>query len=432
MRYQKIDNKLFVQNRANFAKKMKSNSIAIFCSNPIMPKSADASYKWRQNPDLFYLSGIDQEETFLILFPDAVKNEWKEILFVRETNEHIAIWEGEKLNKEQAQDVSGITNVLWSSGFDGFLSALVLQADTIYLNMNENDRAGESPLNGELQFANNIIKRFPLHEIERAAPILHELRSLKSKIELDLIGQAIQITNDAFHRVLKFVKPNVWEYEVEAEITHEFLKKRATGHAYEPIIASGANACVLHYVSNNKACKKDDLLLLDFGAEYANYCADLSRTIPVSGRFSKRQKEVYNAVLHVHNEAKKLMKEGMILNDFNLEVGIIMQDQLIKLKLIDKTDVKKQNTKAPLYKKYFPHGTAHFLGIDVHDVGNRYKKLKAGAVLTCEPGIYIREEGIGIRIENNIVVTKSKPLDLMSEIPIEADHIETLMNTKSK
>jgi Xaa-Pro aminopeptidase len=432
MRYQKIDNKLFVQNRANFAKKMKSNSIAIFCSNPIMPKSADASYKWRQNPDLFYLSGIDQEETFLILFPDAVKNEWKEILFVRETNEHIAIWEGEKLNKEQAQDVSGITNVLWSSGFDGLLSALVLQADTIYLNMNENDRAGESPLNGELQFANNIIKRFPLHKIERAAPILHELRSVKSKIELDLIGQAIQITNDAFHRVLKFVKPNVWEYEVEAEITHEFLKKRATGHAYEPISASGANACVLHYVSNNKACKKDDLLLLDFGAEYANYCADLSRTIPISGRFSKRQKEVYNAVLHVHNEAKKLMKEGMILNDFNLEVGNIMQDQLIKLKLIDKIDVKKQNTKAPLYKKYFPHGTAHFLGIDVHDVGNRYKKLKAGAVLTCEPGIYIREEGIGVRIENNIVVTKSKPLDLMSAIPIEADHIETLMNTKSK
>jgi Xaa-Pro aminopeptidase len=432
MRYQKIDNKLFVQNRANFAKKMKSNSIAIFCSNPIMPKSADASYKWRQNPDLFYLSGIDQEETFLILFPDAVKNEWKEILFVRETNEHIAIWEGEKLNKEQAQDVSGITNVLWSSGFDGLLSALVLQADTIYLNMNENDRAGESPLNGELQFANNIIKRFPLHKIERAAPFLHELRSVKSKIELDLIGQAIQITNDAFHRVLKFVKPNVWEYEVEAEITHEFLKKRATGHAYEPISASGANACVLHYVSNNKACKKDDLLLLDFGAEYANYCADLSRTIPISGRFSKRQKEVYNAVLHVHNEAKKLMKEGMILNDFNLEVGNIMQDQLIKLKLIDKIDVKKQNTKAPLYKKYFPHGTAHFLGIDVHDVGNRYKKLKAGAVLTCEPGIYIREEGIGVRIENNIVVTKSKPLDLMSAIPIEADHIETLMNTKSK
>jgi Xaa-Pro aminopeptidase len=309
---------------------------------------------------------------------------------------------------------------------------LVLKVYTIYKNIIQNDRAGESPLNGELQFANNIIKRFPLHKIERAAPILHELRSVKSKIELDLIGQAIQITNDAFHRVLKFVKPNVWEYEVEAEITHEFLKKRATGHAYEPISASGANACVLHYVSNNKACKKDDLLLLDFGAEYANYCADLSRTIPISGRFSKRQKEVYNAVLHVHNEAKKLMKEGMILNDFNLEVGNIMQDQLIKLKLIDKIDVKKQNTKAPLYKKYFPHGTAHFLGIDVHDVGNRYKKLKAGAVLTCEPGIYIREEGIGVRIENNIVVTKSKPLDLMSAIPIEADHIETLMNTKSK
>lgn len=432
MKYDPIDASLFIENRKRLAKRLKPNSIAILTANPIMPKSADASYKWRQNPDLFYLTGVDQEETYLVMFPDATQANWREILFVKETNDHIAVWEGEKLFKEQAKTVSGISQIQWSSSFDSMLATLILQAENIYLNLNENDRAGESPLNGELQFAKQLKARFPLHHFERLAPIMHDLRAVKSKKEIDLLNNAIAITRKGFLRTLSFVKPGVWEYEVEAEITHEYLINRATGHAYDPIVASGANACVLHYVSNNKQCKAGDLLLMDCGAEYANYCADLTRTIPVSGKFSKRQKAVYNEVLHVHNEAKKIMKAGMVLNEFNQEVGKIMEASLIKLQLLDKTDVKKQNKLQPLYKKYFPHGTAHFLGIDVHDVGNRYKPLKAGAVLTCEPGIYIPAEGIGIRIENNLQVTSGKPIDLMSEIPIEADHIEELMNSSKR
>lgn len=428
MKYDKIDQKLFAENRKCFTSKLKPKSIAIFTSNAIMPKSADASYKWRQNPDLFYLTGIDQEETYLILFPDAPKAEWREVLFVRETNEHIAVWEGKKLNKTEASDYSGIKNVFWSSSFQSLLATFILQAENVYLNLNENDRAGEAKLDAELALANELKQKYPLHHFHRAARIMHELRTQKSKLEVDLLQKAIDIANKGFQRAMRYIKPGVWEYEVEAEITHEYLRNRATGHAYDPIVATGANACVLHYVSNNAQCKDGDLLLMDCGAEYANYCADLTRTIPVNGRFSKRQKDVYNAVLHVHNEAKKLMKAGMILNDFNASIGSIMEEQLIKLKLLDKSDVKKQDKKNPLYKKYFPHGTAHFLGIDVHDVGNRYTKLKAGAVLTCEPGIYIPKENLGIRIENNILVTNENAVDLMAQIPIEAEHIEEIIN----
>lgn len=430
MKYEAINPNLFIENRQRFAKKMKAGSVAVFTSNALMPKSADATYNWRQNPDLFYLTGIDQEETFLILFPDAPKAEWREVLFVRETNEHIAVWEGKKLTKKEAAKASGIENVIWSKSFDSMLETILLQAEKIYLNKNENDRASGFQITAETQLIDAVKQKFPLHKLERSAPIMHELRSVKSQYEIDLLKKAIEITRKGFLRTLQFVKPNVWEYEVEAEITHEYLRNRATRHAYDPIVATGGNACVLHYVENNALCKAGDLLLMDCGAEYANYCADLTRTIPVSGRFSKRQKEVYNAVLNVHNQAKKLMKAGVLLNEFNTAAAEFMEAELIKIKLLKLADVKKQDKNAPLYRKYFPHGTAHFLGIDVHDVGDRYAKLKAGAVLTCEPGIYISEENIGIRIENNLVVTKGEPIDLMKDFPIEVEEIEELMQRK--
>jgi len=430
MRYEAIDSSLFKLNRKNFAKQMKPKSVAIFVSNELMTKSADASYKWRQNPDLFYLTGVDQEDTFLVLFPDAPVPEWREILFVRKTDEHIRIWEGDKLTKESAHAVSGINEVRWSESFSASLAALLYQADHVYLNTNENDRSGDTTESAEFKFAAKLKARFPLHHFHRSAPIMANLRAVKSAVEIAQLKKACEITEKGFRRLLKFVKPGVWEYEIEAELIHEYIRNRGTGHAYEPIIAAGENACVLHYVANDQQCKKGDLLLLDCAAEYANYNADLTRTIPVSGRYTARQKDVYNAVLRVMKEAKSMMKEGMVLYEFNQEVGQIMESELIGLKLLDKAAVKKQDPKNPLYKKYFPHGTAHFLGIDVHDIGNRYAKLKAGSVLTCEPGIYIREEKIGIRIENNIQITKGKPNDLMASIPIEAEEIEELMNSK--
>lgn len=432
MRYQTIDNRLFKENRKNFTKHLKPNSIAIFTSNDQMPKSADASYKWRQNPDLFYLTGIDQEETFLILYPDAPVKKWREVLFVRETNEYIKVWEGEKLTKEEASKTSGINDVLLSSAFQAALGNMILQAETIYLNLNENDRANNVVEYGELRFAKELKAKYPLHKYERSAPILNELRAVKSKIELELTQTAVDITAKAFNRILKFTKPNVWEYEIEAEMIHEFTINRATGHAFSPIIAAGASSCILHYEPNNKQCKDGDLLLLDFGAEYGNYNADMTRTIPVNGKFSKRQKEVYNAVLRVMKFATSQMKAGIVLNDFNKSIGDVMEKELIDLKLLKLADVKKQDPEKPLYKKYFPHGTSHFLGLDVHDIGNRYGKIKAGALLTCEPGIYIPEEKIGIRLENDILVTNGKPIDLMKNVPIEAEEIEELMNKKTK
>jgi Xaa-Pro aminopeptidase len=429
MRYEAIDSKLFELNRKNFVKQMKPKSMAIFVSNDLMTKSADAYYKWRQNPDLFYLSGIDQEDTFLVLFPDAELPEWREVMYVRRTDEHTRVWEGNKLTREQAGAASGIKTVKWSESFQPMLAQLMYQAEHVYLNLNENDRSGDTTESGEYKFAAKLMKRYPLHHYHRSAPIMAALRTVKSSYEVAQLQKAIDITEKGFRRLLKFVKPGVWEYEVEAEMTHEYLRNRATGHAYEPIVAAGENACVLHYVANDQQCKKGDLLLLDCAAEYGNYNADLTRTIPVSGRYTPRQKDVYNAVLRVMKEARSMMKDGMILWEFNASIGKIMEAELIKLKLIDKTDVKKQDSQNPLYKKYFPHGTAHFLGLDVHDIGNRYTKLKAGTVLTCEPGIYIREEKIGIRIENNILITKGKPTDLMANIPIEAEEIEELMNS---
>ncbi len=430
MRYQPESSELFKLNRKNFVRQMKKNSLAVFISNDTPTRSADSSYKWRQNPDLFYMSGIDQEETYLILFPDAPEEKYREILFVRKTSELIMVWEGKKHTIVEARNLSGVNEVYWNDSFYDVFNMLMHYANTVYLNTNEHDRSISMGEACEVKFARSIVNDFPLHRYERSAPIMHELRTIKSTAEVKLLSKAIDITNKGFLRALKFIKPGVWEYEVEAELTHEYIVNRGTGHAYEPIVATGENACVLHYVSNNAQCKAGDLLLMDCAAEYGNYNADLTRTVPVSGKFTARQKKVYNAVLRVHRQAAALMRPGITLTELNDEVRLIMESELIDLRLIRKSEVAKQDKSNPLYKKYFPHGTAHFLGLDVHDVGNRFAKLKAGAVLTCEPGIYIREEKLGIRIENNLLVTKDKPVDLMAYIAIEAEEIESIMNSK--
>jgi Xaa-Pro aminopeptidase len=429
MRYENVNPELFKQNRKNFARQMKKGSVAIFISNPVMPKSADAGYKWRQNPDLYYLTGIDQEDTYLILFPDNPHEIFREVLLTRRTNEVIMVWEGKKHSREEASRISGIENVQWSDNINSVMDGMIIRAEHIYLNTNENDRAG-NPFNGETQFAKEIMEKYPLHKYERSAPIMASLREAKSNYEIAVLNKAIDITRKGFLRTLKFIKPGVWEYEIEAEIIHEYIRNRGTGHAYEPIVATGANACILHYNTNDQQCKDGELVLMDCGAEYGNYCADLTRTVPVNGKYSKRQKEVYNAVMRVFKEGRSMMKAGEVLNDINTEAGKIMESELIGLKLLDKQQVKKQDKKNPLYKKYYPHGLGHFLGLDVHDIGNRFGKLKPGAVLTCEPGIYIPEEKLGIRTENNILLTNGKPIDLMANIPIDADEIEDLMNSK--
>jgi Xaa-Pro aminopeptidase len=427
MKYDSIDRNLFIENRKRFVSQMKPNSIAVFVSNDEMPRSADALYQFRQNPDLFYLTGIDQEQTMLILYPDAPNHKQKEILFIRKTNESIAIWEGHKYTKDEALAASGIENIQWNDNFKSTLHVLINYAKYIYLNLNDHDRAGTSVPYQELRFATEIKNNYPLHQFERSAPIMHQLRSIKSSIEVALIQKACEITEKAFRRVLSFTKPGVYEYEIEAEIIHEFIRKRATGHAYSPIIASGANANVLHYTDNNKVCKAGDVILMDFGAEYANYCADLSRSIPVSGKFTDRQKAVYKAVLSVMKQAKVLLKPGQNLDTYHKSVGFIMEEELIKLGLLNAADVKNQNPELPLYKKYFMHGTSHYLGIDVHDVGFRYADIKPGMVFTCEPGIYIPEESLGIRLENDILITENGNVDLMETIPIEVEEIEELM-----
>lgn len=429
-RYDIIPSQLFIQNRKNFVEHLKPGSIAIFFSNDIMPTNADGAMGFKQNSDLFYLSGIDQEDTILIIFPDAKEKKHKEILFIKETNETIAIWEGEKLSKEQASKISGISTIYWTHQFESILKTLIYQAEYIYLNSNEHLRKYIETETAQDRWNKKIMQQYPLHKYERSAPILFKLRAIKHTIEIDLIQQACQITEKAFRRVLKFVKPNVWEYEIEAEMIHEMLINRSKGFAYSPIIASGKNACVLHYTENNKQCKDGEVILIDAAAEYANYASDMTRCIPVNGKFTKRQKEVYKSVLFVLNEATKLLKPGMTFEKYNKEVGKLMTEELLKLKLITKEDVKKQTDEKPAYKKYFMHGTSHFLGLDVHDVGFFYEPMQAGMVFTCEPGIYIPEENLGIRLENNILITKNGQINLMKNIPIEPEEIEELMNSK--
>lgn len=430
MRYRPISKELFVANRKRLLKELKSKAVAVFNANDIMPTNADGTMRFRQNSDLFYMSGIDQEETILVLCPDFPEKKYREVLFLRETNEHIATWEGHKLTKEEAREVSGIKTVLWVSEFRKLFNTMMVMGgvERVYLNTNDHYRADPMVESRDARFIKWCREKYPLHHYERLAPIMGKLRTTKSKEEVALIQEACDITEKAFIRILKFVKPGVMEYEIEAEYIHEFIRHRSRGFAYEPIIASGANSCVLHYIENNQPCKDGDVLLLDVGAEYANYNADLTRTIPVNGKFSKRQKEVYNAVLRVHRAAVKMLKPGVVYFDYHKEIQKIMEGELIKLKLIDKHDVKKQDPEKPLFMKYFMHGTSHMLGLDVHDVGSMYQKMIPGMIWTVEPGIYIREEGLGIRIENNVLITKTGTTDLMKNIPIEADEIEDIMN----
>lgn len=428
MKYAQINSKLFIDNRKKFSKLLKPNSLAIFNSNDIMPTNADGSMGFVQNADLFWLSGIDQEETIVVIFPEAKLPEHREIVFIKETNEDIAIWEGAKLTKEQARSVSGIQTVLWLSDFQKILHTLMCDCERVYLNTNEHKRLSNSVENRDARFIKWCRAAYPLHKYHRSAPIMHNLRAIKSDIEIDLIRKACMITEKGFRRVLQFVKPGVWEHEIEAEFSHEFLRNRSSRFAYSPIIASGFNSCVLHYIENNKQCKEGNILLLDVAAEYANYNSDLTRSIPVNGKYTKRQKDVYNAVLRVMKAATKMLVPGNTLPEYHKEVGKLMEKELVDLGLLKMNDVKKQDPKNPLYKKYFMHGTSHYLGLDVHDVGETYRKFEAGMVFTCEPGIYIREESLGIRIENNILITKKAPIDLMKTIPIEVDEIEVLMN----
>ena len=428
MKYLPIDSKLFVRNRKRFAKQLEQKSIAVFNSNDMMPTSADGTHGFIQQTDLFYLSGIDQEESTLVICPDAAEEKYREILFVKETNAKIALWEGHKLSQDDARAVSGIKSVYWNHEFENVFKPLVFESDNIYLNTNEHLRADNRVETSDARFLRWCRKLFALHHYRRLAPIMHDLRAVKSKQEVELIKKAVSITAKTFRRLLGFIQPGVWEFEIEAEIYHEFIRNRSRGPAFQTIVASGADSCTLHYVQNNKQCRAGDLVLIDFGAEYANYAADVTRTVPVNGRFSKRQKQVYNAVLKVQKAAIKLLKPGKTADEFAREVGKVMEAELIRLKLLKAAEVKKQSADQPLYKRYFPHGTSHHLGLDVHDYGNRYRKFEPGMVLTCEPGIYITDEGIGIRIENDILITKDGPLDLTAGIPREAEEIEELMN----
>ena len=428
MKYLPISKQLFVKNREQFRNKIDDNDIAVFNSNDIMPTNADGTMPFKQNSDLFWLSGVDQEESILIIAPKHPDKNMREVLFLKETNKNIAIWEGAKLSKDDAFHVSGIKTVYWLHQFNEKLNQIIAKSDAIYLNKNMHSRSDSKVQTRDDRFRLLINDRFPNKKIKEVAPIMHELRVVKSKLEIQLMQKACDITEKGLRRILPFIKPGIMEYEIEAELIHEFLINRSNGFAYQPIIGSGINSCVLHYINNNQECNDGDILLMDFGAEYANYASDLTRTIPVNGRFSKRQKEVYNSVLHVMKEATKMLVPGTSFTNYNKEVGRIMELELIKLNLLDKHDVQKQDSKNPLYKKYFMHGTSHYLGLDVHDVGSQNWGMKEGMVFTCEPGIYILEESLGVRLENDILVTKDGPDDLMKNIPIELEEIESLMN----
>ena len=429
MKYSPINASLFIKNRAAFVKQMEKGALAIFNSNDIFPISADSSMPFQQHRDIFYLSGVDQEESVLVLFPNASNPAHKEVLFLKETSELIAIWEGEKLTKETALQVSGIKTVYWLQQFPVIFKQLMAECGAIYLNTNEHLRASTEVETREDRFIKKVRIEYPAHQTLKSAPILHQIRSIKSQLEIDLMQTACNITEAGFRRLLGFVKPGVWEYEIEAELVHEFIKRRSKGFAYTPIIASGKNACVLHYIENNQQCQDGEVILLDVAAEYANYSSDLTRCIPVSGRFTKRQKAVYNAVLHVKKEAEKLLVPGVIMADYHKTVGLLMEEQLVRLNLISIDDIKNQKPEWPAYKKYFMHGTSHFIGLDTHDVGLWYQPIQAGMVFTCEPGIYIPEENLGIRLEDDLVVQeKGGPFNLMKNIPLEAEAIEDLMN----
>ena len=429
MKYKPIAAALFVKNRVKFSNQMKPNSIAFFNSNDIYPVSSDSTLPFAQHRDIFYLSGIDQEETVLFLFPDCADEKHREILFVRETNAQIAIWEGAKLTKEAATKISGIETVYWLADLHRVLDELMKQCEKVYINTNEHPRAQVLTETREDRFIKRMFEKYPKHKVEKSNPILQQLRSLKELEEIELIQKACNITEKGFRRVLDFVKPGVWEYEIEAEWIHEFIRNRSKGFAYTPIVASGKSANILHYIENNQQCKSGDLILMDVAAEYANYSSDLTRTIPVSGHFSERQKAVYNAVHRIKKEATNMLVSGTILAEYQIEVGKMMGFELVDLGLLTKADLQKETPENPAYKKYFMHGTSHHMGLDTHDYGILTEPMKANMVFTVEPGIYIPEEGFGIRLEDDVLIQESgAPINLMQKIPIELEEIEDLMN----
>ena len=429
MKYKMLDASLYVSNRKNFMSQMDQGTLAVFNSNDIFPISADSTMPFQQHRDILFLSGVDQEESILVLFPNASNPKQREILFLKETSELIAIWEGEKLDKERALEVSGISSVHWLQDFPTIFKQMMAEAKGIYLNTNEHLRANTEVETREDRFIKKVKAEYPTHQVHKSAPILHRLRSVKHPIELEVMQKACDITKAGINRLLGFIEPGVWEHHIEAELAHEFLMNSSRGFAYTPIVASGKNACVLHYIENNKECFDGDVILLDVGAEYANYASDLTRCVPVNGKFTSRQKEVYNSVLRVKNEATKLLNPGVFLNDYHKEVGKLMEEELLKLNLISSKDIQNQDSKWPAYKKYFMHGTSHYIGLDTHDVGSWTEPIEENMVFTVEPGIYIPEEGIGIRLEDDVVVQKnSAPKNLMENIPIEAEEIEDLMN----
>ncbi|WP_422362373.1 aminopeptidase P family protein [Reichenbachiella sp.] len=428
MKYLPIGQDLFITNRKKLSARLQASSVAVFNSSDLMPTSADGTMPFKQDANIFYLSGIDQEESILLLAPDFPDERFREVLFLRETNEEIAVWEGHKYTIEEAANTSGIKTVKWLNEFESVFNTILAETEHIYLDSNEHIRNGSQVETRTDRFTNWCQKNYPLHEYQRIAPIIYDLRCVKEQREIEMIQHACDITEIGFRRILEFTKPGVWEYELEAELSYEFLRNRASRFAYDPIIASGGNSCVLHYIENNQQCKDGDIILFDVGAEYANYNADMTRVIPVNGKFSKRQRQVYDAVLRVKNEATELLTPGSTIPDYHKAVGEIMERELLALGLISKSDIEKQDPDWPAYKKYFMHGTSHHLGLNVHDVASIYKKFEPGMVFTVEPGIYIPEENIGIRLEDNIVITKQGHDNLMKNIPIHAEEIESLMN----
>jgi Xaa-Pro aminopeptidase len=430
MKYHQISDSLFIKNRKKFMAQMHPKSIAVFNSNDVYPIGADSTMPFEQHRDLFYLSGADQEETILLLFPGALNKKHREILFVRETNAHIAVWEGEKLTKAKATEISGIESIYWLGDFDKVFFDLMTEANIIYFNTNEHYRQAVETQTREDRFIQKVKLQYPAHQTAKSNPILQDIRGIKEPEEIALMQTACNITEKGFRRLLSFVQPSVWEHEIEAELLHEFIRNRSKGFAYTPIIASGNNANVLHYIENNRECKDGDLILMDVAAEYANYSSDLTRTIPVNGKFTARQKEVYSAVLRVKNEATNMLLPGTIWAEFHKEVGKIMTSELLGLGLLDKADVQNENPESPAYKKYFMHGTSHHIGLNTHDYGALKTPMKANMVFTVEPGIYIPNEKMGIRLEDDVVIQeKGEPFNLMANIPIEIEEIETLMNS---
>lgn len=426
MRYTPISKKMYIRNREKLLAKMLSDSLAIVNSNDEMPRSGDQTFVFRQNSDMFYLTGLDQEKCILTLCPSHPVESMREMLFTVKTSDLMVVWNGHKYTHDEVREVSGIQTVKWLDEFDSSLKDLMSRVQNVYLNQNEYPRFSTEVPSRDLRFASRMQAEFPIHTYRRLAPLLTELRLIKEPEEIVQLSKACQLTNEGFRRVLAFVKPGVKEYEVEAEFTHEFMRKGSSGHAYPPIIASGVNACILHYNTNYNTCNDGDLLLMDVGAEYGNYAADMTRTIPVNGKFSPRQRDVYDAVLRVLKAATGMLIPGTTIEKWHAEVCKIMETELILLGLISSDNLENQTPDTPAYFKYYMHGTGHFLGLDVHDVGSRQVVFETGMVMTCEPAIYIPEEGIGIRLENDIMVA-DEPVNLMASIPIEPDEIEKLM-----